>query len=209
MPQPLDDDSLIAAAANGDERAFQRLMEHYQDYVYGLCYRVCSNRADAQEAAQECFLSFYQNLSRYRYGGKLSNWLYTIALNKCRQLLRRRKLRRMLSLDFSPPSGASGQALFEPRDHSAGPADKAEQAQLRERLALAAAGLPEAQRELFVLRYDLDLEIEEIMAITGKRSEAVRVGLHRARGLLKIALKAQGLDVTAWGLEDREGQESP
>ena len=205
MPQPLDDDSLIAAASIGDESAFQRLMEHYQDYVYGLCYRVCNNRSDAQEAAQECFLSFYQNLSRYRYGGKLSNWLYTIALNKCRQLLRRRKLRRMLSLDFSP----EGQAPLQPVDAQAGPADKAEQAQLRERLALAAAGLVEAQRELFVLRYDLDLSIEEIMAITGKRSEAVRVGLHRARTQLREALKLQGFDVTAWGLEDREGQETP
>ncbi len=203
MPRPLDDDSLVEAARRGDEAAFQRLMEHYQDYIFGLCFRVCRNRADAEEAAQECFLSFYQHLDRYRSGGKLSNWLYTIALNKCRQLLRRRKLRRMLSLDFSPED----QAPLQPPDGRPGPEDEAAQSQLRRSLAQAAASLPAPSREIFALRYDLDLEIPEIMAITGKRSEAVRIALFRARAQVRQALKAQGLDVTAWGLPDREEME--
>lgn len=203
MPQPLDDASLIAAARQGDEAAFQRLMEHYQDYIFGLCFRVCRHRADAEEAAQECFLSFYQHLDDYRPGAKLSNWLYTIALNKCRQLLRRRKLRRVLSLDFTPED----QAPLQPWDPRSGPEDSAAQAQLRASLARAAAALPEASREIFALRYDLDLEIPEIVAVTGKRSEAVRIALFRARAQVRKSLKAQGLDVTAWGLGDREGME--
>jgi RNA polymerase sigma-70 factor (ECF subfamily) len=204
MPRPLDDESLIRAASQGDEQAFQRLMDHYQGYVFGLCSRVCRNRADAEEAAQECFVSFYQHLHRWRPGAKLSNWLYTIALNKCRHLLRRRKLRRMLSLDFSP----EGQAPIQPADTTWSPAERAEQSQLRGQLALAASNLPAVSRELFVLRYDLDLEMDEIAAITGRRPEAVRVGLHRARTQLRGLLKAQGLDVTAWGLGDREEKEA-
>ena len=203
MPAPLNDKDLIAAALTGDESAFQRLMEHYQDYIFGLCYRVCRNRADAQEASQECFFSFYRNLGRYRADGKLSNWLYTIALNKCRQLLRRRKLRQVLSLDLS----FEGERPLDPPSAKADPGDLAEQAQLRAQLARAAARLSQDAREIFALRYDLDLEIPEIVEVTGKSSEAVRVKLHRARAQVRAALIAQGLDVTEWGLADREGQE--
>lgn len=203
MPKPLDDDLLIAAARQGDESAFQRLMEHYQDYIFGLCTRVCRNRADAEEAAQETFLRFYQHLDRYHPGSKLSNWLYTIALNQCRQLLRRRKLRAMLSLDFR----SEEQAAIQPLDRRASPEENAAQSQLKAQLARAAAALPAAQRELFALRYDLDLEISEIAAISGKSPEAVRIGLFRARNQVRTTLESLGLDVTAWGLGDKEEEE--
>lgn len=202
-PSLKNDDSLVAAALQGNEAAFQQLMEHYQDYIFGLCFRVCRNRADAEEVTQESFLSFYQHLNRYQPGGKLSNWLYTIALNKCRQRLRRAQLRRVLSLDFSP----EGQAPLQVTAQQSGPEDSAAQAELRATLAAAADRLPAASRELYALRYDLDLEIPEIVAISGKRPEAVRVALHRARILIREALKSKGFDVTAWGLEDRDAQE--
>jgi RNA polymerase sigma-70 factor (ECF subfamily) len=200
MPPPLPDETLISAARQGDDAAFQTLMLHYQDYVFGLCLRVCRNRADAEEACQECFLNFYRHLGRWRAGGKLSNWLYTIALNQCRQLLRRRRLRQVLSLDF-------GEGMPAPADPRRGPAEEAEGAALRACLEGAVASLPRASRELFALRYDLDLELDEITAVSGKGPVAVRTGLHRARRQLRETLLKQGFDVTAWGLEDRGGYE--
>jgi len=85
--------SLIARAVEGDERAFEGLVEGHKDMVYNIAYRMLGNAEDAMDAFQETFISAYRNMSRFRGDAKFSTWLYRIALNRCRDMLASRRTR--------------------------------------------------------------------------------------------------------------------
>lgn len=167
----------VQAALQGDHAAFRRLVEKYQSYIFNLCWRVTLHEQDAADLTQEAFLKLYRHLGDYKPGQKLSNWLYTIALNDCRKHLRRKKIVRFLS--FSP----EGTELELP---APGPSadSQARGTQARDLMDRMVVSLPGPLREVFVLRYLEDLSDEEIVKITGLGLENVRVRVHRARKFL-------------------------
>jgi len=78
------DDRLAESAAQGDTDAFRRLVERYQVRIYHFCFQWLQNAEDAREATQDAFVRAYDALHRYRETGKFEKWLFTIALNQCR-----------------------------------------------------------------------------------------------------------------------------
>ena len=94
-PDELDrarDRALVEEALKGNLDAFNRLVELYQDMLFGLTVRVVNDRDAAADAVQEAFLSAYRNLSRFR-GDSFRSWLTRIALNAATDILRVRKRR--------------------------------------------------------------------------------------------------------------------
>ncbi len=87
------DIALVARAVEGDEGAFQGLMEAHKDMVYSMAYRILGNAEDAQDAFQETFVSAFRNLKKFRGDSKFSTWLYRIALNRSRDILSSRRRR--------------------------------------------------------------------------------------------------------------------
>jgi RNA polymerase sigma-70 factor (ECF subfamily) len=181
MKQNPDDIALdakyIQLALQGDAQAFRWLVDKYHRYIFGLCWRVTGNEQDAADLTQETFLKLYTHLKDYRPGEKLSNWLYTIALNESRKNLRRKKIVRFFSLDqeeILPPLAAQGA-------ESDGPARETQSKALFDRLV---RDLPESLRPSFVLRYSEELSDEEIAQVTGLSLSNVRVRIHRARRYL-------------------------
>src|SRR4051794_39984644 len=83
----------VQAAVEGDQDAFAELVYTYQDAVYNLCYRLLSERTEAEDAAQEAFLRAYLNLQRYDPSRSFKTWLLTIASNHCIDRLRRRRMK--------------------------------------------------------------------------------------------------------------------
>ncbi len=88
--QPSDEALLAAFVDHGDERAFATLVERHERRVYGICYRYFGDATDAEDAAQEVFLTLYRRAATFRGGAKLSTWLYRVAVNACNDLARKR-----------------------------------------------------------------------------------------------------------------------
>ncbi len=172
--------TLIRKSQSGDQDAFRRLMEKYQDYIFDLCFRVLANAQDAEDAAQETFLQFYRNLSRYKTEFKLSNWLYTIALNLCRKKLRRKKIVRFFSLDHSRP----GWDEDTPQDFPDPGPSVEEQVDRKRSVALAqqlVGFLPDSLKYPFILRHFKGLAYDEIAQILGISLAKVKVRIYRAK----------------------------
>ena len=87
----MDERELIARLQKRDEAAFEELIRQYEKKVYTLCFRMCGNSEDAEEAAQDAFLALWRGIDRFRQESSLSTWIYRLATNACIDTLRRRK----------------------------------------------------------------------------------------------------------------------
>ena len=178
---PLSDDALATMAQAGDLPAFNTLVERYQRSVFGLCLRMLSSPAAAEDATQETFLSAWRGLGRYR-GGSFQGWILRIAGNRCRDELRKRKRRPTDSLD----------ALIEWQGEAVTPADgdpSPERAALgSETIRAIQRGLetlPADQRMAVVLCDVQELSYEEIAAAMGTSVGTVKSRISRGRARLR------------------------
>ncbi|MCX5787570.1 MAG: sigma-70 family RNA polymerase sigma factor [Elusimicrobia bacterium] len=177
-----EDCRLIRETLDGRPDAFRRLIEKHQDVVFDLCLRMLGSMQDAEDAAQETFLTVYRHLPEYRPQHKLSNWLYTIALNRCRRVLRRRKILRFLSLEFfTSPSEDSDSAPRELAATDALPDAALEQEHAEELAQKLLAALPATLREAFILRHMKHLSYQQIAQALHLPLSNVKVRIHRAK----------------------------
>ena len=103
---------------------------------------------DAHDVAQETFIRAHAGLSRFRDGATVFTWIYRIAVNNCINLLRKRKLRFFIRLDFCGELADGSEALISGAD----PGGDLEAVEIRDRGDRALARLPPRQRWGFVLR---------------------------------------------------------
>ena len=88
----LSDDELLALIGQGQQRAGAVLVERHLSYVLHICRRKLGHEAEAEEAAQDVFTSVWKNAANWQPGqAKVSTWLYRIAVNRCIDILRRRR----------------------------------------------------------------------------------------------------------------------
>ena len=81
LNESINDPVLVAALKRGDRRAFSRLVKLYQDKIYSLCFRILGSSSEAQEVAQEVFVTVFRRVGSFRGASKLSTWIYRIATN--------------------------------------------------------------------------------------------------------------------------------
>ena len=175
-----DDGLLIAAAAQGDDDAFSKIVERYQKPVFNLCYRLLGNRGDAEDASQEAFMKAYRGLKKYDPQRPFLSWLLTIAFNQSVDQLRRRRF-ALVSLE----------ALIDRSDRrSPSPEDAAVAQEEAENVQKALATLSVTDRAAVVLRYWYDYSYEEIAETLSLTNSAVKSRLHRARRDLMEAWNA-------------------
>ncbi|MCK6579303.1 MAG: sigma-70 family RNA polymerase sigma factor [Anaerolineae bacterium] len=166
----------IQAALEGDQDAFAELVYTYQDSVFNLCYRILSDRVEAEDAAQEAFLRAYLNLSRYDPSRSFKTWLLTIASNHCIDRLRRRRM-KLMSIDDPMPSLTLSSDEPEPEQASI----TREQSEAIQRLL---DKLPADYRAAIVLRYWYDYSYNEIADMLETSESAIKSRLFRARQML-------------------------
>ena len=158
---------------------FERVVAEHHARVARLVGRLLGWDAAAEEVVQEVFLSALESMQRFRGEAALSTWLTRIAVNKCRSRIRKRFVRRRLF----------GALLRRARRQSAASADSpALENEKYERVRDAVSRLPIRFREVVVLRYLEELEIDRISEILGASRNAVEVRLSRARARLKESL---------------------
>jgi RNA polymerase sigma-70 factor (ECF subfamily) len=182
--------SLLRRLRDRDERAFRELIEGHRDRVYNITYRMLGNRAEAEDVAQEVFITVFKTIDQFREEAKFSTWLYRVTVNHCKnriKYLARRHERDRDELDEMSP-GANGATLGAPV-RAAQPDRAVEGAQMEVLLQEAIANLDDDHRIVVVLRDVEDLSIEEICDITGLPDGTVKSRLHRARLALRKKLQ--------------------
>src|SRR5919108_949249 len=85
------DEELVARSMGGDVDSFNQLVLRWERPIYALAYRVIGREEDARDVCQETFLRAFRALSGFKGQAKFSSWLYRIALNLCRDWIRRER----------------------------------------------------------------------------------------------------------------------
>ena len=183
--------SLLRRLRDRDERAFRELIEAHRDRVFNISYRMLSSREEAQDVAQEVFITVFKTIDTFREESKFSTWLYRVTVNHCKnriKYLSRRHDRDRDELDENTreTNGAIATPVRAPQPDRA-----LESAQTEVLLEAAIKTLDEDQREVVVLRDIEELSIEEICEITGLPDGTVKSRLHRARLALRKKLQRE------------------
>lgn len=183
------DEELVAAFQRGDYAAFDVLVQRWQRKMQGAIYRVLGNEEEARDLGQETFLKAYRALGSFKRESRFSSWLYQIALNLCRDRLRRRKLRHYVSLE------ELGEGVVEasPRPPAPSALELLERRDLSRTVAAAVEALPDEQREVIVLKEYQGLTFLEIADILGLPASTVKTRLYRGLGQLREQLERQGI----------------
>ncbi|HYO60322.1 MAG TPA: sigma-70 family RNA polymerase sigma factor [Actinomycetota bacterium] len=173
-PEP-SDELLLQRAAGGDQPAFSALVKRHEDRVFAIAMRITGDRADALDATQDTFVSVFRQSGSFRAEAAFTTWLYRVAVNACRDLLRKRKR-------LPEPT----EELPEQARPGIGTEDVVG---LRLDLTRALAQLPEDYRDA-VLMHDLGaIPYDEIAEITGVALGTVKSRISRGRRRLAELLE--------------------
>jgi RNA polymerase sigma-70 factor (ECF subfamily) len=187
----LPDERIIAAAREGERRAFAELVRRYEDTVYRFAYSLCREREKAEETFQDTFINVFRKLRTFDGRSKFSTWLYTIVTNSCLMRHRRRKMRDLeesLEALDAPAAGADGRFVAAVPRWEETPADIMMDKELRAQLDAAIRKLPDDYRLVFTLRDIEGKSTAETAAIAGLSEEATKSRLRRARAFLRQQL---------------------
>jgi RNA polymerase sigma-70 factor (ECF subfamily) len=187
----------LEQARRGDDDAFTRLVETYQNPVYNLCYRMLGEGTAAEDAAQETFWRAYQNLKRYDPDRSFITWLLSIAAHYCIDQQRKRRL-PLLELDEFPDLDLMDASIPNPEKEMG-------QNQEKEALHLLVNELSPQDRATVILKYWYDCSEEEISNMLSLTVSAVKSRLHRSRRQLAEMLASGEYTY----MNDRRRHESP
>ncbi|VAV92919.1 RNA polymerase sigma factor cnrH [hydrothermal vent metagenome] len=178
-PNGDDDRSLIVRTLEKDDHAFTLLMRRFKLPLYRFAIAHVNDADDAEDIVQETFVAAYRNLARYNPKYEVSTWLYRIALNKCRDLGRKRKTRHFLQrmTPMLEEQVSRFSALGDPETHLL------EQNELQI-LAKKIVALPTKLREPLILCAIENLSQKQAGRILGISPKAVETRVYRARKLL-------------------------
>ncbi|PTL76129.1 RNA polymerase sigma factor [Vitiosangium sp. GDMCC 1.1324] len=191
------DERLMLAFRAGDARAFEVLVRKHRTPVFNFILRFTGHRARAEDVLQETWLKVVRSASEYEAKAKFTTWLYTIARNLCVDSARKESYRQATSLEASVTGaeGDEGRPLGESLpDEGASPERGAYNARVRPLLERALAGLPEEQREVFVLREYSGVPFKEIAEVTGVSENTVKSRMRYALEGLRRRLAELGVD---------------
>jgi len=179
-----DESAWLVQAIEGDELAFARIVEAYQNPVYNLCYRMLGNAEEAEDSAQEAFLRAYKYLDRYDPNRSFATWLLSIASHYCIDQLRKKKFHGF-SLDDEDNTWLDPPAPVPNPEISVRNKEKQEQVQsLLDRLS-------PKDRSAVVMRYWYDYSYQEIAEALSLTVSAVKSRLHRSRRELALGWQSE------------------
>lgn len=196
------DIELLDRLRAGDAAALETLMTRYGDRVYRLAYSVTRNGADAEEVAQDVFLTVFRKHETFEGRSALGSWIYRITMNAALNRRRGRRADVEIALDpflptFKPDGHRDGERAWVLADWSRTPERELLSAEWRAAVNRAIDNLPEHYRAVLVLRDVEDLTNEQVAEIMGGSIALVKSRLHRARMALREQLTRYALEMPA------------
>jgi RNA polymerase sigma-70 factor (ECF subfamily) len=182
------DEELVARSQGGDLESFNQLIVRWERPIYALAYRVIGREEDARDVCQDTFLRAYRALPGFKGQAKFSSWLYRIALNLCRDWIRRQRRAPVSQM----PEDADAMELAS----EAGPAESIEDLVARRELSAivekAMAELSEEQRTAIILKEYHGMTFQEIADLQGCPLSTVKTRLYQGLSQLRRHLERNG-----------------
>ena len=179
--RPLDEHTMVERARGGDVGAFEELVRVHQDIAYRAAYLVLVDAGEAADAVQDAFMKAYRALARFTAGAPFRPWLLRIVTNEARN--RRRSAGRRAGLVLRVAEDRPE------RDAAPSPEEAVLGNERRQALLEALGRLRDADRQIVVYRYLLDLSEGETAAALDLPRGTVKSRLSRALGRLRIELR--------------------
>lgn len=177
------DEQLIELCKKNNLAALEELLDRYRTPLMGFIYSVIRDYHRSQDIFQETFIRVYREAHRFRSGAVFKTWLYTIAMNRCRDEIRKEKRRPVISFETEWP-GSDGETGYKIIDQVAskdpGPREEAGGRELEEIFRRELAGLSEEHRQVVILNRLNRFKYNEIAEILNIPSGTVRSRLHYA-----------------------------
>ncbi len=178
---------LVEAARRGDRDAAETLLENHELLVFRTCGRLLPPGEDVEAAVQETLLRALRNLGRFTGQGTFAGWLAAIAVNLCRDRLRRRRLVPFLSLEGREKGEVDPLSAIPSSEPN--PERVAMARQAVNRLHGEVSRLPRRQQEVFALRFFAELDLGDIATALGVDVGTVKTHLHRAVQRVRVAVE--------------------
>src|SRR5215470_5432834 len=182
------DEELVARSIGGDSESFNQLVLRWERPIYALAYRTIGREEDARDVCQETFLRAFRALPGFKGEAKFSSWLYRIALNLCRDWIRRQRRAPVVQM----PEGVEPTELAAER----GPVESIEELVGRRQLSAvveeAMALLPEEQRTAIILKEYHGMTFQEIADLQGCPLSTVKTRLYQGLTVLRRHLEKNG-----------------
>jgi RNA polymerase sigma-70 factor, ECF subfamily len=189
----LDDSGVVSAFLEGESRAFDELVNRYQNRLLNFVYRTTGDRERAEDLVQEVFVRVYRHIHRFDRSRKFSTWIYTIASNLAKNELRNRSRNPLVLFQTIRRNWEDDDRPLQFEDPGSRPDDLYRKRHLREVVEDAVEKLPPHHRNVFVLRELEGKSYEEIAEITSCNLGTVKSRLNRARNAF-ASLVAPSLD---------------
>ena len=184
----LTDEELVSRSMAGDTDSFNQLILRWERPIYALAFRVIGREEEARDVCQDTFLRAYRALPGFKGQAKFSSWLYRIALNLCRDWIRRQRRAPVLQM----PEGVDPVEMAAER----GPVESIETLAARHELTAvveeAMKLLPEEQRTAIVLKEYHGMTFQEIADLQGCPLSTVKTRLYQGLTVLRRHLEKNG-----------------
>ena len=178
------DIAYIEQVLAGNANAFSYIVDRHKDKAYNLAFRICGNKEEAEEIAQDSFLKAYRSLGGFKMKSSFATWLYRIVYNTAISNVRIKK-KGILSLEDFPVDATDfiGSNTSE---------EEAEKEYIGSLINFALQKITEEERGLITLFYFEEMSSEEITEVTGISKSNIKVKLFRARRkMLEIIEKVE------------------
>jgi RNA polymerase sigma-70 factor, ECF subfamily len=185
---PRTDEELVALSIGGDVESFNQLVLRWERPIFALAYRVIGREEEARDVVQETFLRAFRGIGNFRGQAKFSSWVYRIALNLCRDWIRRERRAPILPT----PEGVDVIELAAEQ----GPVESIEDLVARNDISKVVADLmtrlPEEQRTAIILKEYHGMTFQEIADLQGVPLSTVKTRLYQGLNVLRRHLQQQG-----------------
>ncbi len=188
---PQRENQLLEQVRAGNRGALGELLGAYHKQVYHLCLRMVSNPSDAADLAQDVLLKVIEHIDDFRGGSKFRTWLFRIAMNLSISHLRKRKVRKAVSLESAGDGGDDQAAALKSMiadEREPGPQLSVQTSEQVDRLLAAIEQLDEGLRGVILLRDLQEMEYSQIAEVLGLPIGTVKSRLFRARLALRQAM---------------------
>jgi RNA polymerase sigma-70 factor (ECF subfamily) len=165
-------EELVNKVRQGDSAAFEGIIHLFEQKIYTFCYFLLGNRQEAEDAAQDTFFKTFQFIGSYDPTSSFTAWLYKIAENHCRNLLKRkRKWTHLLSMFRQESQSKSAELVFSE--------------QMGTEMPNWFSGLSVAEKKMMVLRIEEDYSFDEIARILEISAATARKRFERLKKKLR------------------------
>jgi RNA polymerase sigma-70 factor (ECF subfamily) len=183
----LRDEEIVSYIINGRTDLFSVIVDRYQSKVYSTAFHYTHDQEEARDLTQEIFIKLYNNLQSYKSKASFSTWLYRIAVNRCIDWTRKKKLHTVSAIYDSSDEEIDIYEVM--ADSGGGPEEALIKQENKDYIIKIVEDLPEIYKTVIILYYFQDFSPREISDITDIPKRTIETRLYRGKNLLKLRLE--------------------